>query len=94
MGFKNEGLNNKAIVIAYIPSIVYHLKILKGKHEEIMKAILAARLKPPKTLVNAWHCGICSIMPASSESESVGVVYWSCVFRMDFSEQLNWFRLA
>lgn len=44
MGCKNEGLNNKAIiVIAYIPSIVYHLKILKGKHEEIMKAILAAQ---------------------------------------------------
>lgn len=42
MSCKNEGLNNKAIVIAYIPSIVYHLKILKGKHGKIIKAILAA----------------------------------------------------
>lgn len=44
VGCKNRGLNNIAIiVIAYIPSIVYHLKILKGKHGEIMKAILATR---------------------------------------------------
>lgn len=41
MGCKNEGLNNKVIiVIVYIFSIVYYLKILKGKYEEIMKVIL------------------------------------------------------
>lgn len=43
VGCKNRGLNNSYSYIAYIPSIVYHLKILKGKHGEIMKAILATR---------------------------------------------------
>lgn len=43
MGCKNEGLNNKVIVIVYIFSIVYYLKILKGKYEEIMKVILVVR---------------------------------------------------
>lgn len=34
VGCKNRGLNNSYSYIAYIPSIVYHLKILKGENME------------------------------------------------------------
>lgn len=54
VGCKNRGLNNIAIiVIAYIPSIVYHLKILKGKTWRNYESNFGNTIKAPQ---NTCEC--------------------------------------